>query len=569
MPITKLPVEILVWIFCDLRDMHAQSYSHGWLYITHVCRGWRVIALDAAELWTQIYSVDPDCVQAFLTNSKNAPLCILYPLINHRTTRVDAILPMLLSESSRLRCVELMDPGAVYKFLAYPFPDGTPALNSLHLDLHLMYRDVAPELIHATPRFCEHGPPALRWMWLGCWPVASLAPIHGLVNSSLRGLVIVNPRTRHSARAWTDILTELPLLEELTLKSVFALSSPGAVPLVEQSSIPVVHLPHLSAMTILEDELINQLSLMQQITASSNVDITLNTIGYEASFEQYTGILHALGQKFMRGQRRTISCPTSLDLCLISGGIIATSSDGNGGFVTSTSHELRVTISAIPNDRNGPYCPHSSSTGGTTIFSLQVNVQDALRYDFSTPLFDMLRTTFSWSTLCQLRLAPPDRIGAAPGQGAAGFAACRDLFLQMTNVRELSIARIYLSDGLLAIFGIVDTSTAPQDQVDGIAQLPFPVLEVLTIKPYRRKNIPNCEHLGRILLSRKAAGYPVLRVHICPLARGAFMPDDPDDIAAKLRTAVVPLASAGCSVDACIDKNGDGNWCVEELMSAN
>ncbi|KAI0342823.1 hypothetical protein BDW22DRAFT_1329948, partial [Trametopsis cervina] len=47
---------------------------YGWLYITHICRHWRNIALSVSDLWSHILLTDVDCVSAFLDRSGQVPL---------------------------------------------------------------------------------------------------------------------------------------------------------------------------------------------------------------------------------------------------------------------------------------------------------------------------------------------------------------------------------------------------------------------------------------------------------------------------------------------------------------
>lgn len=196
MSIDELPVEILVSIFRVLRDMHVHTHSHRWLFVTHVCRGWRYAALDNAELWTQIYSLDTECVQAFLIRSKKAPLDIYSPFVEGTKLRLDTIVPITLPESSRFRRVELACIMAAHSFLMHPFPSGAPLL--IHLDLDYFFlRQARPppgpilqsltEVADVTPRICEHGLPALRRLRLNHWPVARIAaPVGWSIRRSAR-----------------------------------------------------------------------------------------------------------------------------------------------------------------------------------------------------------------------------------------------------------------------------------------------------------------------------------------------------------------------------------------------
>ena len=54
--IDDLPAELLCEIFriCISAKLKAGRSSHSWLWIGHVCRHWREVALQTAWLWTRI-----------------------------------------------------------------------------------------------------------------------------------------------------------------------------------------------------------------------------------------------------------------------------------------------------------------------------------------------------------------------------------------------------------------------------------------------------------------------------------------------------------------------------------
>lgn len=556
MPISKLPVESLVRIFCVLRDMDVRSRSHRWLLVTHVCRDWRLVALDAAQLWTHIYSLNEDCVQTFLARSKKAPLDICYPQQKGKNNRLDAVTTMLLSESSRFHRVEFSHSGTAHAFLVHHFPDGAPLLS----DLTLKFFSILIFGVHAStttavltdivPRICDHGVPALRRLHLERWPVASLASLSSLINPSLRALVIKQPHTRYPTTTWAHVLMGLPLLEELNVTCVFPQLALGAA-LPVNELMPLVRLPHLSSLELLGDNTFDQLSLLKHIAASSDVHITVATMAQarrEIPFECYTDVLRTLNQKFAPKQPKTFSCPTSLALQLPTTGAMA----------AFAHHSLCATLSVIPDSHSNTYCARVPPYETTPSFMLSCAGLDLDHHDFSTPLCDMLGATFAWSKLRKLSLAPSHRY--IPSADVQGFLAFRNLFLQMTNLRVLSIGSYYLgpSDCLLTLLGDLDGPMAEHGN-SGAARVLIPVLEILTVQ-----GLTGFEPLHRALASRKAAGYPLPRVHIC--CDLSYRQVEPGYLVEALQPAAAPLAALGCCVDFCEGNGGD--LCIKEFAPA-
>lgn len=566
MSIDNLPVEILVFIFRALRDMHIHTRSSRWLFVTHVCQYWRSTALDDAELWTQIYSPYTDCVQAFLIRSKMEPLDVYYPLEDGKTMRSGNIVSLLLPESSRFRHVELGRLIAAHSFLTYPFPGGAPLLSHLDLDYLFLTPTHPPpgpalqsltKLPDAMPEICEHGLPVLRRLRLKHWPVANFASLRGLVNPSLRSLVIIRPHIRHPASTWAHLLTELPLLEHLTLAGAFPVVTGDADSAI-QGSMPSIHLPHLSSLRLREDDSIPQLSLLQHTIVSPGVHITFSTRndrGIRIPYERYTGILRTISEKLTRGQHMDSNCPTSLKITLTDTGTRA----------ANIMHTVIVTLWTDTDDTDEPYCSRFPPERSIVPISmLSITGVLALRHSVCPPLRDMLRTTFSWSALRKLSLFS-DRMSYFV-QDTQGLLIFKDLLLQMINLRVLAIDSNYPTESLLILLGPVDTPLYPRvDEGTGsAARVLFPLLEILVIKAWHNTDT-DYEPFCRPLLSRKEAGYPITKVHIClPGQRTLGSPDFVDPLW-KPQAAVVSLAPLGCSIDFCFGEDGD--WHIQELTS--
>jgi len=81
-PISILPAEILACIFHFNASSPTQPCSPplrlGWVYVTHVCRRWRQVALDNSMLWTYFlaYPTNKDWIAERLSRTRNVPLVI-------------------------------------------------------------------------------------------------------------------------------------------------------------------------------------------------------------------------------------------------------------------------------------------------------------------------------------------------------------------------------------------------------------------------------------------------------------------------------------------------------------
>ncbi|KAI5824929.1 hypothetical protein K523DRAFT_111809 [Schizophyllum commune Tattone D] len=95
-PVHMLPPELLVLVFryCAADQATPLHYLYGSGALTHVCRRWRIVALDAPELWTHIDASDYLRKHAFDDFSKGAPRILLACLNRSR------VLPL------RVKCVD-------------------------------------------------------------------------------------------------------------------------------------------------------------------------------------------------------------------------------------------------------------------------------------------------------------------------------------------------------------------------------------------------------------------------------------------------------------------------------
>lgn len=314
--------------------------------------------------------------------------------------------------------------------------------------------------------------------------------------------------------------------------------------------MPVIHLPHLSSLRLREDDSPHQLLLMQHIEAS-NVHITFSVHDNAGliPFEQFTDIIHTLSQKLRREQHKMPVYPASLHIQLVDNNIV------------SEDILLNFAVALYPalDDTDRSYCLNLSPDSSTSpIFKLATGMH-APHHSVYPPLCDMLRTTFSWSTLRKLCL--DSLYMSAPIDNTWGLLTFRNLFLHMTKLRVLVISsgNPTFSTRLAA----VDTHSAEPGTNQGtgsVARVLFPLLEILVIKDCRIVGDTDYKSLSRTLVSRKTAGYPMVKVHICLSARDNPRPGQRDALVAQVKIAVAPLVSVGCPVDICTENRG--HWYI-------
>jgi len=82
----RLPPELLAAIFLDYMQQydHLLTYTMStvppWVNVSYVCRYWRSVALNCANLWTQFFFVSSKWMDELLRRSKTAPLIIYLDL---------------------------------------------------------------------------------------------------------------------------------------------------------------------------------------------------------------------------------------------------------------------------------------------------------------------------------------------------------------------------------------------------------------------------------------------------------------------------------------------------------
>jgi hypothetical protein len=102
-PICRLPNEVLSLIFIScVTDAHgvfkswvvdSKVYStrFSWIWVTHVCRHWREVALSCPEMWATPVFQKPNMAQEMLVRAKGAPLRIHAPNFSTRREQEEVL----------------------------------------------------------------------------------------------------------------------------------------------------------------------------------------------------------------------------------------------------------------------------------------------------------------------------------------------------------------------------------------------------------------------------------------------------------------------------------------------
>ncbi|KAF5309376.1 hypothetical protein D9619_012303 [Psilocybe cf. subviscida] len=234
-PIGKLPNEVLIEIFGILKSNRA---IHEWHHVAHVCRHWRCVALEAADLWTTPTMVSHDYTLVMLERSRNRPLHIAIERGTTVTTR-NAVLENL----GRIGSLTLIQEAEGLKYFQDRLIDAPLQLRTLTIynSSHFGGSDLqSPPPFKLTPGQTA----ALQHLYLSFVDVDwQILPIRSLRSLHFAYMRISNPPS------WTEFqkaLDGMPSLENLQISLTdLRLDLPG-------SSLPVpLHMPRLRELGII------------------------------------------------------------------------------------------------------------------------------------------------------------------------------------------------------------------------------------------------------------------------------------------------------------------------------
>ncbi|KAF8809486.1 hypothetical protein BYT27DRAFT_7187793 [Phlegmacium glaucopus] len=136
-PISRFPPEILcnIFSFIENRTMSQNRRPESWINFSRVSRQWRLLALGAPELWTNIPIRYPRWAEEMLARSKMAKLVIQVDLTcQSPTSRVLDPIRSCLSQMIRLEEINIFGAsGSTLKQLFQDIPKSAPQLHTLRI----------------------------------------------------------------------------------------------------------------------------------------------------------------------------------------------------------------------------------------------------------------------------------------------------------------------------------------------------------------------------------------------------------------------------------------------------
>ena len=220
-PISRLPSEVLASIFTLLPvfALNERSGLLSWIYVAHVCRRWREIALNHPRFWSRINltKLTSDGRAEILARVKTAPLHLVVD-IGRRAIGVEAIGRQLEAHISHTR--HLIISGAFGTTLER-LTSSAHTLESLTLSHKSPVRWLPPATIPGN--LFNFTAPNLTNLQLENCDISWKSPIL----KGLRTLQIfdITTESRLGLEDWLDALNEMPELKTLFLRHATPLAS--------------------------------------------------------------------------------------------------------------------------------------------------------------------------------------------------------------------------------------------------------------------------------------------------------------------------------------------------------
>ncbi|PPQ99592.1 hypothetical protein CVT24_005172 [Panaeolus cyanescens] len=223
-PISRIPFEILKEVFLLVADntWGEEPYSErSWIRVTHVCRYWRTVAVDTAQLWCRIGSFSSDWIDVQLERSKRA---LLYVRIPHQLTRKERQRALkVLAQPHRLQSLSVYLHSGQRKHGAPPQP--SPLIKSLlnvaapSLTTLLIGSEDLPDPMCTLPSaLLDGGTPLLRKLEIRDWDPQWSSPLFvGL--TSLKISVRRRPQP-FPLNTFLAALEKMPNLVEFEMKCI-------------------------------------------------------------------------------------------------------------------------------------------------------------------------------------------------------------------------------------------------------------------------------------------------------------------------------------------------------------
>lgn len=241
----QLPIEILTTIFSFVPHLRS---SNDIINVSHVCRHWRLVALECPRLWTRFQGaslLNLDLMHTMLRRSKSAPLTLIWEADPEGELLMnEPILSELLSHVGRLESVTLRgrddndDFHGFSSLLSEWRKAHAPLLKKLCLTNIIVdqaYYDPAGHLdalnlkrLHLPERLLQGGAPALRDLSLSHLgiPWVDIPLGENIVHLNLSEDPGFGSLCRPKTIVFMDSLKGLPRLETLELQALLPIEEP-------------------------------------------------------------------------------------------------------------------------------------------------------------------------------------------------------------------------------------------------------------------------------------------------------------------------------------------------------
>lgn len=225
-PVSRLPDELLATVFTlYARQYHIADWAKvknfatpaarvpPWVWVSYVCRRWRMVALGCPTLWTYAFFVSRTWMTALLQRSQMAPLRVRMDL-TYYSTRRSLLLEMLFEHLPRMEEFHLRGLSAdAASSVVSKLLDPAPLLRSFQLAVlsnkrSLASLDAPPPTL---PVLFSQATPKLRSLDLSRLDVAW----HSLTLSGVTGLRLLSMPRAHTMQQLSFILSQMPHLRDL------------------------------------------------------------------------------------------------------------------------------------------------------------------------------------------------------------------------------------------------------------------------------------------------------------------------------------------------------------------
>jgi hypothetical protein len=273
LPISRLPVEILVNIFLEVAFGAALSSIEfttqaqpdvRLLRLTHVCSYWRDLAIETPSLWTTPPFEYPQLAELYLPRSSNQPLNIIFhpnslaPPSSRRAMANNVLTTALSSHWNNIRNITLRNLTPADAGILQALTSAALQLQTLIIELD----DQAFERIYFfEQQFLANHAPLLRTLSLK----RCIVPVDWLPLASLVRLELEATENSEDGVDLGHILAMLertPALEHLSLKTVLNPDSSTQNISLPRGRVP---LPRLRQLTFYEEEILTTLILLTQL----------------------------------------------------------------------------------------------------------------------------------------------------------------------------------------------------------------------------------------------------------------------------------------------------------------